>query len=122
MFGNILLHNRWGFLQVDYNLGKYYRRLFFNHYLIKLQRPSNEEHITIVSPWDNIVVSDLHEQNGRQLKFEVDSSVIWWNGNAFWLDVISEQIDEFRKELGLCEPGIGLHFCIGYLNQNEEQQ
>jgi len=119
MFGKILLYHRWGFLEVDYELGRYYRRLFLGTYKLKLERPSNEEHITIVSPWDEVDLSDRHHFNGVQLEFEVDNT-LYWNGNAVWLNVISEQINEFRKSLGLGKPGIDLHFCIGYFNRNEE--
>jgi len=56
-----------------------------------------------------------------KVKFEVIHP-LFWNGNALWLNIISEQIDEFRKSLGLGKPGIDLHFCIGYLNANEEEK
>lgn len=119
MFGRVLLYNRWGFLSVPYELGRYYRRLFLGQYGLKLQRPSNEEHITIISPWDNVDLSDRHGWNDWILKFEVKNE-LFYNGNAVWLDVISEEILNFRnKEFDLGAPEIGLHFCIGYLGENE---
>lgn len=119
MLGKVILHNHWGFLSVEHELGRYYRRLFFNTYGLKLQRPSNEEHITIISPWDNLLLSNFHCFNGMLVKFEVVHP-LYWNGNAIWLGVISEQLSDFRKSLGLSDPEIDLHFCIGYLNRNED--
>lgn len=114
MVGKIKLYNRWGFLECEHSLGKYYRSLFKLTFGLKLQRPCNDEHITIISPEDNIDLSQLHFFNDQPLNFEL-SHMLWTNGGALWLDVQSIEIEIFRKRLGLISnTDYGLHFCIGY--------
>lgn len=114
MQGKIRLYNHWGFLECDHTIGKYYRSLFLRTFGIKLERPSNDEHITIISPQDNLLLSDLHAYNGLTLDFTTLSTV-WTNGQAYWLDVVSDDIEKFRLNLGLSRHTyLGLHFCIGY--------
>jgi hypothetical protein len=114
--GKIRLHNRWGFLECDHELGKYYRKLYRNHYYgcRKLQRPSNAEHITIFSPWDEIDLSGYHRFNGKELEFEVFTKP-FTNGNAVWYPVYSMDIRIFRMRLGAASTmGKPVHFCLGY--------
>lgn len=118
--GIVKLHSRWGFLHCDYNLGKYLRRLYYNYFYKcrKLERPSNNEHITIVSPWDDVSLINLHRWNNIKLNFSIHMKPND-NGNALWLPVVSEDIEEFRENvLGVQKnPGIPLHFCVGYLTK-----
>lgn len=115
-YGSIKLYNRWGFLQCSHELGKYLRKLRYNltNKCQKLQRPSNDEHITIISPHDNIDLIPYNDRNGDLIKFTVDLDPRT-NGNAVWLPVYSIGIGKFRLSLGLDEfPGVPLHFCVGY--------
>lgn len=119
MQGKIKLYNHWGFLELDHQIGKYYRSLFKLSFGLKLQRPSNEEHITIVSPEDGILLSELHHLNGTTLS-SAFNNVLYSNGNALWLDVISKDIEDFRKSIGLSPAMMKpCHFCIGYLGETE---
>lgn len=114
--GRIKLYNRWGFLECDHELGRYYRKLYESHYhgCRVLQRPSNGEHITIFSPWDNIDLSGYHRFNGYELEFEVFTKP-FTNGNAVWYPVYSMDIRIFRSRLGVPSTmGKPAHFCIGY--------
>lgn len=119
MFGIVNLYNHWGFINVNHELGKYYRSLFYLEYCLKLQRPSNGEHISIIFPEDGILLSDFHYLNGSRLEFELEN-ILYWNGNALWVNVLSDDINKFRSYFNLKEPTIPLHFCIGYLEQNED--
>jgi hypothetical protein len=103
-------YRQWSFLTVEHELGRLYRQLFLRTYGIKLERPSNSEHITVIAPQDNFDCSVL---TPIELKFSLLSS-LWHNGNAVWLDVVSPDIIQFRRSLGLTLPDVGLHFCIGY--------
>lgn len=115
MVGRIKLYNHWGFLEVDHEIGRYYRSLFFLTYGVKLQRPSNKEHITIISPEDYILLSHLHAFNDSFLNFSINN-LLWTNGSCFWLDVISEDIEDFRQILGLSRKKIiPFHLAVGYL-------
>lgn len=117
MLGRIKLHNRWGFLEVDHQVGKYYRSLFYLTYGVKLQRPSNKEHITIVSPDDNLFLGNLHHFNGNELFF-CTQNIPYTNSSCIWIDVVSEDIVSFRKSIGLSPTKeIGLHLAIGYINE-----
>lgn len=114
--GKTQLHNRWGFLMLPHDLGRMYRHLFLMTFGTKLQRPSNSEHITIISPWDETKITGLPN---REMTVKIIPK-LWCNHNAFWLDAESEDIDKFRAELGLGQPGIALHFCIGYRYQYQD--
>lgn len=116
MYGIIKLYNHWGFLECEHSIGRYYRSLFKLTFGIKLERPSNEEHITIVSPDDGLLLSNMHGFNGQKLEFEL-LPTLWHNESAVWLDVISTDIAIFRRRLGLLSStDLGLHFCIGYIH------
>lgn len=117
MNGTIKLYNRWGFLEVDHQVGKYYRSLFYLAFGLKLQRPSNEEHITIVSPEDNINLANYQSLNGNVLSFDT-LPFLFHNSRAIWIDVYSQDIKDFRDKLKLEQQYIPLHFCIGYFNEN----
>ena len=118
--GTLKLHNNWGFLVLPHDLGRMYRWLFLRDFGTKLQRPSNQEHVTLVSPWDKRPITDFQYLNGQEMKVEIKNEVIWTNGNAIWLDVVSEDIDSFRASIGLGKPSIELHYCIGYRGHNED--
>lgn len=119
MKGTIKLYNHWGFLELDHQIGRYYRSLFKLTYGIKLQRPSNDEHITIVVPEDNCPLIDHQNLNGMTLSFLLSLKNLFTNGNAIWLDVESKEIENLRLSLALSPTMIRpCHFCIGYRKQN----
>ncbi len=111
--------NWWVWLEVDYELGRYLRRLYFfaQYGCSKLGRPSQDEHITIVSSHEKTdrfeAVWGVHE--GREIEFTVLLKPET-NSNAVWCPVRSIGLEEIRLELGLsAERHIPLHFAVGYL-------
>lgn len=111
--GRISLFRRWGFLKIDHSVGQYYRSLFKLEFGLRLQRPSNDEHITVISPHDEVDLTEHSGYNNLEMKV-LRSSGLYWNGNAVWFEVESSDIDKFRKRLGLDKQFIAPHFCIGY--------
>jgi len=118
MIGQINYSTNWSWLALELDLGRLYRRLFLRTFGIKLQRPSNGEHITLTSVYERQSISPWKLREYDFLSFTL-GSVLWTNGNAFWLDVLSENIIEFRTSLGLGEPLISIHFCFGYRNEEK---
>lgn len=108
-----LYRANWGFLEVEYELGRYLRKLFWLHTngVYKLGRPSNDEHITIFTPREY----EASKHVSGEYEFQLDFSNVWTNSNAFWLDVVSPQIESLRTSLGLGPQEVPIHFCFGYL-------
>lgn len=114
MIGRLKVYNHWAFLEVEHDVGRYYRRLFLRQFGLKLERPSNEEHVTVISPEDTLDFEELRLYNGQELTFEVTTD-LWWNGSAVWLPVVSNDILILRSRFGLREQFMPQHFCIGYI-------
>ncbi len=120
MFGIVRYSTNFAWLEVEKEFGQLYRRLFIYDYGIKLQAPSNGEHITIIGDRERDKIGSMWTyMSGKPMQFSV-SSIPWSNGNAIWLDVCSCDIEDFRRTLGLDNPmEPPLHFCIGYLGAND---
>lgn len=114
--GVVNLYTNWGFVMLPHEIGRYYRFLFLKTFGLKLQRPSNGEHITIISPFDEINLKPFSWFTGRVISGKIITQEIYWNGNAIWLNVESGDIDNLRQEIGLGRPQIDLHYCLGYLD------
>lgn len=115
--GHFYSKNRWAFLSLDLELGRYLRRLFdidtWNVH--KLQPPSNGYHITIASKYDNPILPFKCSRKKYKLSIEIKP---YTNGNAVWMPVHSKEIEAFRISNGLRHvPDIPLHYCVGYLYQ-----
>lgn len=121
MFGRIKTYNKWVFLELDHELGRFYRSLFKLEWGIKLQRPSNGEHATIISQYDFFDCSTLRSWDGIKFEFELDND-IYTNQNAFWINVFSPCLLDWRDSLGLDKPERDLHFCFGYQKENDSRR
>lgn len=111
------LDNYWVWVDVDDSLSRYLRRLFLFGHGIKLQKPSWDDHITVVTSHEKekLNIAKIGYMAGETVSFSL-SLDLWTNGNAYWYPVISKDIDDFRVVLGLENPRpIPIHFCIGYL-------
>ena len=120
MQAKIRVGYRWTVAEVDHDLGKYLRKLFLKSQGIKLQRPSHEEHITIVSQYEEI--SEVQRQRLLRYHENVVQFELYWdiytNGNAYWMPIVSQGIEKIRESILLpSQPLIPLHFCIGYENE-----
>lgn len=110
--------NWWIWLECDYELGRYLRRLFFaqRFKVEKLGKPSWDEHITVVSSHEYLPTfpSLWGKHEGRECEFTVVLEPKT-NGNAWWMPVKSVELEGLRIELGLePERHIPLHFAVGY--------
>lgn len=115
MIGKLKVGRNWTVLEVDHEIGRYYRKLFLRTFGIKLERPSNSEHISIISPFDSTDYTNiLLPYMGELIEFDL-LPTLYTNGNAFWLNVLSGRLEHLRYIVsGIFEQD--LHFCIGYLN------
>jgi len=102
----------------DKQLAKYYRHLYYldQNLCHKLQRPAWDSHITVIRdeepPDAKKHLWGTHE--GEPVEFSYSPEVLT-DGEYWWLPVISEQLLEFREELGLArQPFYPLHFSIGH--------
>ena len=115
--------NWWAWIEVDYELGRYLRRSFLFGHGIKLQKPSWNEHITCVSTHEKEKISHPElwgKHEGITINFSIQTEALYYNGNAYWYDVVSNEVDNIRLELGLKNPReIPLHFAIGYLTNGK---
>ena len=110
----IKMFNRWGFAYLDHEIGRFYRKLFLLTYGIKLQRPSNSEHITIYNPADGNRASDIKID---KLTFVIKNKLELFN-EAVVLRCESVELNAIRLAYGLDLIKPELHFCIGYLNES----
>ncbi len=117
--GIVEMNDGWLRLSVDSDFRKLFARLFEKNYGLpkKLQAPSNGAHITIADPWE--LKGQKHEKYlGAEVEFEVIMKP-YTNGNAVWLDVVSERIIEIRNELLLSNSRFIPHLCLGYFKEGK---
>lgn len=122
MIGNIQYKdNWWVWLLIDEEFTRYLRRLFLLGNGIKLQRPSQDSHITVISSHEkeNLILDKWKINDGIELSFNIDFT-LYTNSNAYWYPVISKDLDDFRSNLGLTNPRkFPLHLGIGYLTNEK---
>lgn len=119
--GTLYVGHRWIKLECDHELGKYLRKLYrqASYGCDVLQRPSHEEHITVVSEYESYDYDDAYKFHGQRFEFFVDIQP-FHNGNAWWYPVYSIQLNRFRSRLMLPRRSeIPLHFCIGYQREGK---
>lgn len=113
-------HNVW--IEVDRETGKYYRWLYQKYSGIKLQRPSNGDHITVTM---NLPISEMpaiKNLDGWAVEFNTILSPKT-NGNAIWYPVSCCYAEAFRELYSMyCKDLTPLHYCIGYLGENLEKR
>ena len=100
--------------EVEHSVGRFYRWIILKEFGIKLQRPSNNEHVTII---DAHLTDKKFENRPISLRFLPS---YYTNGNAIWLTVESKSIDYLRKyykDFGRIKE-FTPHFCIGYKENN----
>lgn len=109
----------WLTLEVDQEIGRYYRFLHNNHYYgcKKINRPSWNEHITIIRDEEIIENHNLWALNdGNVVEFELDL-IVKNNGDFVWMDVNCPIFYELRIMFGLPkEPEFPFHLTIGNLD------
>jgi len=108
----------WLTLEVDPEIGRYYRFIHNNEYYgcKIINRPSWDEHITIIRNEDIIKNQNLWgSNNGNIVQFELDL-IVKNNGNFVWMDVECQYFYDLRLLFGLKkEPEFPFHLTIGNL-------
>jgi hypothetical protein len=107
----------WAILDCNFELGRYYRRLYENEHqkCRRLQTPGWKEHISVVS---NEKPLDQYKHlwfkyEGLEVEFNYEYFVKN-NDVYFWLEVKCDFLLNLREELGLPRnPEFGLHITIG---------
>ena len=89
-------------LSIDQNISDYYRNLIPKSFYVQPQM--KKAHITIVRKGKEKVESREYwgKYSGRILTFSY-SPIIQNDNTYFWLDSVSEEVGEIRRELGLSE-------------------
>lgn len=113
--GTLKYSRKWCYIEVEHDIGRYFRNLLLLSTGLKLQRPSKKEHITIVSPHDSPLENKWRYKENAHVGFKLFSS-LFTNGNAFWYEVLSCEALKVRFKLCLEKNPIPLHLCIGYLH------
>ncbi len=99
----------WTIVSVCPELARYYSYFLRR----KLAPPARGPHITFTAGEKESVSFDfsrLDRYKGVKIQFKYNN-LIWTNGQAFWLDCWSNDLDEIREELGLLPRR--LHLTIG---------
>jgi len=105
----------WLIADCDKEVGNYYRRLYQNSFwkCRKLQRPSWEEHITIIRNEEPPLLELWDKYDGNEVEFFYDP-ILKSNDLYFWFDVECPEMLDIREELGLSRnPEYQLHLTIG---------
>ena len=119
--GRVYVGRNWVILKCKHSLGQYIRKLYSMQYhgCRKLERPCKDEHITILSPHENIGTEKFKKFDYLNLSFKLDINP-YHNGNAVWYPASSVGIECMRKACGLLPfREIPLHFCVGYFHDPE---
>lgn len=103
------------FIAVDYEIGRYFRKLYYyyTYKTIKLGSPSRGEHITIIPDfW--VDKEQIAGYIGKVVEFYL-LPMTKTNGNAIWVEVECDEAEKIREKFDFNYHK--LHFCIGYLNE-----
>lgn len=111
MIGTLNNSRRNFWIDVDLETGRYYRYLFKREFGIKLQKPSNGDHITIACGLSNVDISYISLLKYKIVEFDILPTV-YTNTNAFWFDVRCDYAESFREIYNIEE--VPLHYCFGY--------
>ena len=108
------------YIELDHQIGKYLRKLFefYTYKTIKLQRPSRQEHITIIR--EGFDLTPLLCYNGVKADFIIVGHATT-NGNSIVFRVECPLGEQIRKEFNYEANNHFLHFCIGYLYEGHRK-
>lgn len=119
-------HEKWYSLSIDRSFGRYLRHLFWlsTYKIIKLLPPMRNDHITLIDKWETVEFSreGLIPLIGKQYAFSLSLQNIYTNGNAWWIPIISDELENLRKSLGLPPKQIPLHWGIGYEYEGKNKE
>jgi hypothetical protein len=103
----------WFFLRADDEISSYYK-WFYSKGLKSWNSPMNGCHVTFLAgEKDDRVVSaeEMKSFIGQDIVFFYTNQV-WTNSRAFWLPVLSPDLDQIRVEIGL-QPKFLYHMTLG---------
>lgn len=113
MFTGLINFDKSLFIAVDYEIGRYFRKLYYyyTYKTIKLGSPSRGEHITIIPDfW--VDKGQIAGYIGKEVEFCL-LPMVKTNGNAIWFEVECDEAEKIREKFDFNYHK--LHFCIGYL-------
>lgn len=111
--GELTYRGGWAILQCDLETVLYYQ-WWLERVGVKVNLPIWKSHISVVRGEDlpNPEAWGLYE--GNTIDFSYRISDVWWNGDYWWINILSPQLEEIRMELGLSpQPKYSLHWTIG---------
>ena len=120
--GKIEYRGTWIICAVSQTIMEYYHAMAKKHlHLPKLNKPYNAAHITVVAgKYEDLTTHSrwkLHQ--GREINIAYNSFLTEMGG-YFWLEVVSPELTEIRRELGLTDiPKHPFHITIGNLKNVE---
>ena len=103
----------WYFLGCDEEVGKYYHWLY-SRAGFHWKSCMNGVHVSFLAGEKDEKIVSLEEMEsylGKEIEFSYDN-IIWTNTRAFWMPVLSSQLDRIRVELGL-NPRFLYHVTLG---------
>ena len=104
----------WYYVKADDSIGDYYKWFASRGLLQPWQPCMNGCHITFVAGEKDeriVSVAEIQPYVGKDIQFYYTNQ-IWTNTQAFWLPVLSPQLDEVRVALGL-KPRFLYHVTLG---------
>jgi len=104
----------WALLVCDKGIADYYA-WFLKRYGIEVNTASPwGTHISIIKGDCPPDLADWGKHEGEEMRFEFKNFVRYDNGKHAWLDVYSQDLSDFRQDLGLSEKK-WFHLTVGRL-------
>ena len=108
-------------IEVEEEIGEYYRFLFNKALNIKLLKPSWSAHISITRGIESDLdfVNYWKSKTGQRVKF-LYTHELFWNKNHVWLNTYCEEISKYREKYHInhkVNEALG-HITIGKFQQN----
>ena len=109
--GTLKTSHHWAWVACESDVARYYQWLLWR-LGVKLQYSVWKAHITAIRETDDIVVPESLQ--GLEIAYTYDPEDIYTNGNHWWIEVQSPQLEEIRESLGLPpQPFFSFHLTLG---------
>lgn len=90
-------------VEIDKDLGDYYRLLFNNHFKVNIQKPNWKPHISLfrgISEYTPEMEKFWKEMDGKEINF-VYTKDVFWNQNFVWINTYFPEFFSLREKMGL---------------------
>lgn len=95
-------------VEVDQDLGDYYRLLFNNRFKVNLLKPNWKAHISLckgAAEYNPHMLAHWGEKHGETVNFHYTTD-IFWNNTFVWLNVYFPEYFYLREKMGLAHTHI----------------